>query len=97
MKKTNLTKTLYTSLIAGTLLSTTSLAAIPTTELIKAEPVKHASLKSAAKDSLVQSFLTIKIEINTTEAVLKTKIAEQKARINKNKPVTLAKISLIAD
>jgi len=97
MKKTNLTTVLYTSLIAGIFVSTTSVAAIPTMELLKAEPIKQSSLKTVAKDSLIQSFSTIEIDTSFAKVPAKTMLAEQKVQSNKNMPITLAKTSLTAD
>jgi len=97
MKKTNVTKALYTSLIAGMLVSTSSLAAIPTMKLLKAEPVSHINLKSVAEDNLMQSFSVIELDTSFIKINAKNKFVVKKAKTNKNTPITLSKISLIAD
>jgi len=97
MKKFNLTKTLYTSVIAGILVSTTSLAAVPTTEIIKPEKINYAVLKNTAQNSLAQSISTIELDISFTKLIANTTIAEKKVIANLNKPIILTKVSLIAD
>jgi len=97
MKKTNVTKALYTSLIAGMLVSTTSLAAIPTMKLLKAEPVSHINLKSVAEDNLMQSFSIIELDASYVKISTKNKFVVKKTETNKNIPIILSKVSLIAD
>jgi len=97
MKKTNLTKALYTSIITSIFISTTSVAAIPTMELLEAQPIKQASLKNAAQESLMQSFSAIEIDANFTDIKAETKLTKHKVQAEDNKPVTLAKTTFIAD
>lgn len=97
MKKTNLTTVLYTSLIAGIFVSATSVAAVPTSELLKAEPVKQSSLIDAAKISLMQSLSTIEINSTFAQQEAKSTLVNQNTQTNKNKPVILAKTNIIAD
>ena len=97
MKKTNLLITLYTSLIASFLVSTASVAAIPTMELLKAEPVERISLKHAAETNLMQSFKIIEINSDFVKNEAKAAFAIQKEQAKKNRPVIVTKVSLIAD
>jgi hypothetical protein len=97
MKKTNVTTTLFLTLFTNILVSTTSIAAIPSTELLKAEPIKYLSLKNAAKDSLMQSFSVIETDVSLTEIKANTKLVAHKVRSNKSQPRSFSKTASLAD
>lgn len=97
MKKINLKKGLYTTAIASLFVSATSIAAIPTMELIKAEPIKQESLKSAAIANLNESFSSNTVASNLANTVDKSMLVEHKAQSNKNETTILVQTSIIAD
>ena len=66
-------------------------------ELIKAEPVKHIELLQEAKDSLKLSFSTLVINNDFNNSNANSIIAKQKITVNENKTVTLTKTTLISE
>ncbi|QBG37580.1 hypothetical protein [Litorilituus sediminis] len=93
MKKTNV----LTTLITGLIISTSAMAAVPTTEVEKAEPVQQINLVSQAKQTLELSFANIEIKTEMSQVNNKNSLAKQKTDANKNKPVTLTKTTLLAE
>lgn len=93
MKKTNV----LTTLITGLIISTSAVAAVPTTEVVKAEPVNQINLVSQAKQTLELSFANIEIKTELSQPNNKSSLAKQKTDANKNKPVTLTKTTLLAE
>jgi hypothetical protein len=67
------------------------------TELLKAEPVKQASLISQAQANLALSFSTIAIAPSSTQDSAKNLIAKKAVTENQNRTVTLSKTSLISE
>ena len=82
-------------LLATSLLTTVAAAAVPKTALIKAEPIDHTHLKSAAHNSLKLTFTSI--IMNYTQQPLNNGLAKQKQAANKNKSVTLTRANLISE
>ncbi|MCP4324191.1 MAG: hypothetical protein GY787_20515, partial [Alteromonadales bacterium] len=70
-------------------------AAVPKTALIKAEPVNQTHMIQAAHNSLKVSLTPIKVTYSQLPS--NSELAKQKQTANQNKPVTLAKTSLIAE
>jgi hypothetical protein len=97
MKKTNSLITLYAGIIASILVSTSSAASIPTSELLKAEPVNQSSLKSVAQDNLMQSFSIIEVKSDFSENKTATTLAHKKVQAKQNKPLTLTRTNRVAD
>ena len=91
IKKTNL----LVALFASTLLSTVATAAVPTTALVKAEQVNQTQLTIVAHNSLKLSLAPVKI--NYTLQSTDSSLAKFKKTASKNQPVTLTKVSLIAE
>ncbi len=91
MKKTNVLNTLLVTLFV----STASVAAVPRSNIIKAEPMKKETLINQAKENLIMSFSTVDIEASVTQLDSKITLAEQK--VNISKPVTLAKTTFLAE
>ena len=67
------------------------------TELLKAEPVKHASLISQAQANLVLSFSTIAIAPSSAQDSAKNMIAKKEVPANQNRTITQSKTTLISE
>ncbi len=93
MKKINV----FSTLLATFFISTASVAAVPSSDIIKAEPMKQETLINQAKENLTISFSTVKIEANFTQLETKSTLAEQKVDANKNKAMTIAKATILAE
>ncbi len=93
MKKTNT----LTALITSLLLSTASVAAVPSSEIITPEPIDHKNLINQAKEDLTISLSTVEFSIETPQLKNINMLAKQKVRANKNKTITVTKISLPAE
>lgn len=90
IKKTNL----IVALLATTLFSTVTTAAVPKSVLIKAEPINQTSLINTAHASLKLSLTPIKVSFTQQAA---SEMAKQKQVAKKNKSVTLVNTNLIAE
>jgi len=97
MRNIKLNTTLFTSLIVAVLYTSTSVAAIPAMELVKAEPIETISLKIAAKDSLMKSFSDTSINVSFNKILAKNNFAQQKSQLNKSELPGSTKTSVIAD
>jgi hypothetical protein len=91
MKKTNVLITLITIL-----LSTSAVAAPPTTILLKAEPAQTASLKSV-KLALDMSFSTLKLDTDYTQPFTNDLLSVQKEKLQRNKIVNVTSNQIAAD
>jgi len=91
IKKTHL----LIAILTTTLFSTLAMAGVPKTVLVKAEPVNQAQFTDAAHDHLKTSLIPAKMIF--TQQPTDTSIAEKKQTANKNKSITLANASLVAE
>lgn len=67
------------------------------TELLKAEPVKQASLISQAQANLVLSFSTIAISPSSTQDNAKDMIAKKQVTANPSITITSSKKTLVSE
>lgn len=92
MKKTNA----LTSMVASLFISTAATATVPTTELVKADPIQLANL-SVVQEALTNSLSTLKLKTDYTESIKMHTITLQKKQANQNKTLKIASNEVIAD
>ena len=66
-------------------------------ELLKAEPVKQASLLTQAQADLALSFTTITVKQNSAQDNAESMIANQKVMANQNQPIILTKATFFSE
>lgn len=67
------------------------------TELLKAEPVKQASLISQAQANLALSFATITIATNSTQDSAKDMVAQKEVSATQHTATSLNKTTLVSE
>jgi len=85
------------ALSIGILVSNTSFAAVPSSETVKLEPVKQENLVAQAQASLAASFSTIELEKELPQLSTDNVLVNKKVSDNKNKTMTISKITLVAE
>ncbi|TPH12538.1 hypothetical protein [Litorilituus lipolyticus] len=85
------------ALSIGILVSNTSFAAVPSSETVKLEPVKQENLVAHAQASLAASFSTIELEKELPQLSTDNVLVNKKKSENKNKTMTISKITLVAE
>ncbi|GAA0816418.1 hypothetical protein KO495_11670 [Colwellia sp. D2M02] len=92
MKKTNALLTLLTGLI----FSTSAIAAVPTTERVKAEPTKPTSIH-LINEAVASSLATIKLDTDYTQQVENNSFAIKKQKLKRNKTMNITSNEIAAD
>ncbi|MEI6893119.1 MAG: hypothetical protein V5789_00480 [Colwellia sp.] len=95
MKQSIKITNLFVAFFATFLFSTISTAAVPKITLVKTEVIDQTLLIATAHNNLKLSLVSAKI--NYTELQTNSVLAKQKQAANKNKSVTLSKVSLIEE
>jgi len=85
------------ALSIGILVSNTSFAAVPSSETVKLEPVKQENFVAQAQASLAASFSTIELEKELPQLSTDNVLVNKKVSDNKNKTMTISKITLVAE
>jgi hypothetical protein len=92
MKKTNA----IISLVASLFVSASAIAAVPTMELVKAEPVQSTNL-SLVQATLVNSMSELKVNPDYNESLKTHPITLMKKKANQRVIVNVASNEVIAD
>ncbi len=88
---------IVTTLVTALFAATSNSSIVQAAELVKAEPIQQINLITEAKESLAISFMTLTISKNFNNEATKSMMAKQKNSANKNKPMTLTKINVVAE
>jgi hypothetical protein len=92
MKKTNV----LISLVASLFISTSATATIPTTQLVKAQPIQLANL-NVVHATLTSSMSTLKITTDYSHSIKAYPITLKKQQTNQIKTVKVASNEVVAD
>lgn len=79
------------------LVSNTSVAAVPTSETVKIEPVIQENLLAQAQASLAASFSSIELTNELPQLSTENALANKKHTENKNKTTTVSKVTRVAE